>query len=136
MPAPSAARNDGDHKPDRIFSASGQAGNASVTEWRRGAHARIGLDIESGELVRQVWAFVDQRASGNRVCAILGLPHSTLVIRLSPDMSSVEDPDTYDDGFDDGFDTSSRTLHVAQLPDNIIIQVTENGVTLKRGPER
>lgn len=108
--------------PDRMFSASGRGLKGSVTEWRRGFQARIGVEIDSGELIRKSWVFTNP--SDQSLCSLLALPHSSMVLCFSGDLGEVESPDNTP------FDTSSRTLHASQSAEGIITQVTETSITL------
>ncbi|KND90349.1 hypothetical protein TOPH_05044 [Tolypocladium ophioglossoides CBS 100239] len=118
-------------KPDSVFTASGRGANGSVTQWRRGIQGRIGLDIESGEPIRQSWAFKLDNRGRSGLCALLALPHSSVVLQFSEDFSQV-DALTAEDAH---FDIASRTLDACRTPQGMIVQVTERSVTLVTGSE-
>lgn len=117
-------------KPDRVFSASGRGDKGSVTEWRWGVEAHIGLDIDSGELASQSWVFTVDSDTGQSLYALLALPHSSMLLSFADDLGQVEEVGHT------LFDTSSRTLHAIQTSGDMIIQVTETSVTLGNVLER
>ncbi|KAJ6444241.1 thermotolerance protein [Purpureocillium lavendulum] len=51
-------------RPENLFTASGRGLKGSVTQWRWGIQGRIGLDIETGEPIRQSWAFALEKTMG------------------------------------------------------------------------
>ncbi|KAK5998199.1 hypothetical protein PT974_00571 [Cladobotryum mycophilum] len=112
-------------KPDSIFSASGRGLKGNITHWRWGVQARIGLDIEIGEPVRQAWAFTIDHQGSRGLYGLLALPHSSLVLRFSEDLGYVEPLSSENTPFD----ITSRTLHAIQVSETII-QVTETSISL------
>lgn len=126
------AWDEGFRKPDRLFSASGYGRESSITEWRRGAQARIGLQVDTQDVVRQAWTFTEMDSSGESLYAILAMPHTSQIICLWPELKDSDDP-VIDGGH---FDISSRTLHVAQTSEDIVIQVTQNCVSVRAGLQR
>ncbi|KAJ4165348.1 hypothetical protein LMH87_006982 [Akanthomyces muscarius] len=108
-------------KPDSIFTASGRGCKGSITQWRSGVQAKIGLDIESGEPNKQAWIFPVNEQGGPALFGILTLPHSTRVLQFAKDFSQVQEIE----GEDTLLDLSSRTLFATQQPDSSILQITE-----------
>ncbi|XWW95079.1 hypothetical protein V2A60_003030 [Cordyceps javanica] len=108
-------------KPDSIFTASGRGCKGSVTQWRSGIQAKIGLDIESGEPNKQAWVFPVNEQGSFSLFGILTLPHSSRVLQFAKDFSQVQEIESEDTSLD----LSSRTLFATQQPDNSIMQITE-----------
>ncbi|VUC35766.1 unnamed protein product [Clonostachys rosea] len=112
--------------PDRIFLASGRGETGSVTEIRHGIQARIGLDLELGEPVRQAWLFSDDRLETGSMVAILALPYSTAILSFSGNLEDV----VAEQADQTPFDSSTRTLCSARTVSDVIVQVTEETITL------
>ncbi|EHK20253.1 uncharacterized protein TRIVIDRAFT_58763 [Trichoderma virens Gv29-8] len=112
-------------KQDSIFSASGRGLEGSVVQWRWGIEARIGLDIETGEPIRQAWTFTAHRNNDRELYGLLALPHSSVVLRLSESLDQVDaiPPE------DTPFDLASRTLHTVQVSETIV-QITEMSINV------
>ncbi|KAM3473785.1 hypothetical protein MY5147_004592 [Beauveria neobassiana] len=108
-------------KPDSIFTASGRGCKGSITQWRSGIQAKIGLDIESGEPNKQAWVFPVSEEGTTSLFGILALPHSTRVLQFAKDFGQVQEIEADDTSLD----LSSRTLFATQQPDNSILQITE-----------
>lgn len=113
------------HKQDNIFSASCRGLKGSVVQWRWGIQARIGLDIETGEPIRQAWTFTTHHGNETVLYGLLALPHSSIVLRFSESLDQIDAVPTEDTSFD----LTSRTLHAVQVSDTII-QVTENSINV------
>lgn len=94
--------------------------------------ARIGLDIESGEQIRQSWAFATKDKNSNQLYGLLALPHSSLVLHFTDDLEQVQAV-SQEDSF---FDMSSTTVFALQRNDNSIVQVTESYITIVRASQR
>lgn len=97
----------------------------SVVQWRWGIQARIGLDIETGEPIRQAWTFTTRHGSETVLYGLLALPHSSTVLRFSESLDQVDMVPAEDTPFD----LVSRTLHVVQVSD-IIVQVSETSINV------
>jgi hypothetical protein len=121
-------------KPDRIFSTSGRGTKGTVTEYRYGLQAKIGLEYECGLGVKQAFVLP---ASLTRPSAgfdlLLSMPDRTTVLHMSEDLSELSQADTTDDGTIN-YDISSRTL-AAVVTNNVIVQVTEHGILLVEGAQ-
>lgn len=118
-------------KPDSIFTASGRGLNGTITQWRWGIQARIGLDIESGEPIRQAWVFPVRSNGRTDLYALLALPHSSLVLHFGPDLGqvqAVEEEDTK-------YNLSSSTLFACQRKDGSIVQITESAIVTVKGEQ-
>lgn len=118
-------------KQDSIFSASCRGLKGSVVQWRWGIQARIGLDIETGEPIRQAWTFTTHRGNETVLYGLLALPHSSIVLRFSESFDQVDAVPTEDTPFD----LTSRTLHAVQVSDTIV-QVTETSINVATSTER
>ncbi|KAL7926328.1 mono-functional DNA-alkylating methyl methanesulfonate N-term domain-containing protein [Trichoderma austrokoningii] len=118
---------------DSIFSASCRGLKGSVVQWRLGLQARIGLDIETGEPIRQAWTFTTHRGIEPVLYGLLALPHSSTVLRFSESLDQVDMVPAEDTPFD----LTSRTLHAVQVSD-IIVQVSETSINVAtpRGSSR
>ena len=113
-------------RPESIFTASGRGLKGSVTQWRWGIQARIGLDIESGEPIRQAWIFPIQTNGSTALLGILALPHSSLVLQFAKDFGQVQAVETEDTALD----LSTRTLFAAQCASGEIVQITESYIAV------
>lgn len=94
----------------------------SVTQWRWGIQARIGLDIESGEPIRQAWVFPIKTQDSTALLGLLALPHSSLVLQFAKDFGQVQAVPAEETELD----LSTRTLFAAQCAPDEIIQITES----------
>ncbi|KAJ3482114.1 hypothetical protein NLG97_g7654 [Lecanicillium saksenae] len=119
-------------KPDSIFTASGRGYKGSITQWRSGIQAKIGLDIESGEPNKQAWIFPVQENGSSSLFGILTLPHSSRVLQFATDFSQVQEIEAEDIALD----LSSRTLFATQQPGNNILQITEGFICIHGPTER
>ncbi|CAF3504022.1 unnamed protein product [Fusarium graminearum] len=108
-------------KPDRIFCTSGRGPRSSLTELRWGIQARIGLEFDYDQPVRQSWMFPIEIQGEKGFYAVLSLPHSSDVLHFPADLSNASalSPDACP------FDTSSRTISAIKNDQGIIVQVTE-----------
>ncbi|KAF7560773.1 hypothetical protein G7046_g3376 [Stylonectria norvegica] len=113
-------------KPDRIFCTSGRGPKSSLTEFRWGYHARIGIDIEYHQPIRQSWMFPKGGLREKGFYALLSLPHSSDVLYIPPDLAGVEAlaPEAV------AFDIGSRTIYAFQNAFGTIVQITETAITL------
>ena len=109
-------------KPDRIFATSGREPKGSITEFRHGMEAKIGVEIDYGDVLVQVWAV----PVPGGVQLVLSMPDRSAALHLSQDLSNAtelpEDPLSYD--------LSSRTLALEKIDDDILVQVTEQCVVV------
>ncbi|OAA39866.1 thermotolerance protein [Beauveria brongniartii RCEF 3172] len=119
-------------KPDSIFTASGRGCKGSITQWRSGIQAKIGLDIESGEPNKQAWVFPVIEQGTTSLFGILTLPHSTRVLQFAKDFGQVQEIEAEDTWLD----LSSRTLFATQQPDNSILQITEAFICISGSVEK
>ncbi|KEY70872.1 hypothetical protein S7711_00718 [Stachybotrys chartarum IBT 7711] len=113
-------------KPEAIFTASGRGLQGTVTEWRTGIQARVGLDIETEEVIRQAWAFSEDDYDIEGLQVLLAVPQGTVVLRFSPDLSQATalTPGTTP------FDLAASTLYATVLMAQLVVQITETSVTL------
>lgn len=119
-------------KPDSIFTASGRGCKGSITQWRSGVQAKIGLDIESGEPNKQAWIFPVNEVGGSSLFGILTLPHSSRVLQFAKDFSQVQEIEAEETSLD----LSSRTLFATQQHGNSILQVTEAFICITGSAEK
>ncbi|KAF5656065.1 putative FUN12-general translation factor eIF2 [Fusarium sp. NRRL 25303] len=107
-------------KSDRIFCTSGRGPRSSLTELRWGIQARIGLEFDHDQHVRQSWMFPVEAQGERSFYVILSLPHSTDVLHFPADLSNANalSPEACP------FDTSSRTISACQTEQTVIIQVS------------
>ncbi|RBA13929.1 hypothetical protein FPRO05_02721 [Fusarium proliferatum] len=75
-------------KSDRIFCTSGRGPRSSLTELRWGIQARIGLEFDHDQHVRQSWMFPVEAQGERSFYVILSLPHSTDVLHFPADLSN------------------------------------------------
>lgn len=116
-------------KPDRVFSTSGRGAKGTVTEYRYGLQAKIGLEYECGLGVRQAFvlpASLSGQPAGYDL--LLSMPDRTIVLRLSGDLDDISEPPEAEEGTVK-YDVSSRTL-TAVVTNDMIVQVTEQAVVL------
>ncbi|KAM0557953.1 hypothetical protein ACHAPJ_005117 [Fusarium lateritium] len=113
-------------KPDRIFCTSGRGPRSSLTELRWGIQARIGLEFDYDQPVRQSWMFPVEIEGERGYYAVLSLPHSSDVLHFPANLSNASalSPDVCP------FDTSSRTISAIQNEQGTIVQVTETSTSL------
>ena len=106
---------------DRVFCTSGRGPRSSLTELRWGIQARIGLEFDYDQPVRQSWMFPMESQGERGFYAVLSLPHSSDVLHFPGDLSNASalSPDACP------FDTSSRTISAIQNDQGTIIQITE-----------
>ncbi|KAL9572739.1 hypothetical protein ACKAV7_003138 [Fusarium commune] len=75
-------------KSDHIFCTSGRGPRSSLTELRWGIQARIGLEFDHDQHVRQSWMFPVEAQGERGFYVILSLPHSTDVLHFPADLSN------------------------------------------------
>jgi hypothetical protein len=113
-------------RPDRVFATSGRGMKGSITEYRYGLKANIGLDLDYGSGVKQAWLIPSSHpASPKGFHLLLSMPDRSIAVYLSEDFSlaSVLNPDTI------SYDLSSPTLAVA-CSDQLTVQLTKGFVAL------
>lgn len=118
---------------DRIFAASGRGVKGTITEYRNGIQANIGLDLDYDAAVRQSWIFpVSLNDSSHGYHLLLSMPDRSVVLHLADDFSQADEQ-----GADAVvYDLSSRTLAASQVSDQLIVQVTEHHVVLLGASQR
>ena len=120
-------------KPDRIFAAAGRGRNGSIVEYRHGLRANIGIDFDLGTVVKRCFmlpANVAEPDYGHHL--LLSLPGRSALLRFDPDFST-----TYDvDPEESLYDISSPTLTARRVSEDLIVQVTENGIVLMNSSTR
>ncbi len=117
-------------KPDRVFATSGHAQKGSITEYRYGLKAGIGLDLAYDRDVKEAWLLPsDYSSSAGGFHIILSMANSSTLLQLSETFSEAQEL-TSDDA---PFDLSSPTLAVASTA-NLIVQITKAFIVLL-GPE-
>ncbi|KAL2671140.1 hypothetical protein Neosp_013714 [[Neocosmospora] mangrovei] len=119
-------------KPDRIFCTSGRGPRSSLTELRWGIQARIGLEFDYDQVVRQSWMFPVESQGERGFYAILSMPHSSDVLHFPANLSNASAlPSEVSP-----FDTNSRTISVCQNDQGTIVQVTETSTSLAASSQR
>ena len=118
-------------KPSRIFATSGRGQKGSVTEYRYGLQAKIGLDLEYGAGLKQAWVFPAGPRHDAGFHLVLSMPDQTAVLSLSADLSQASESEAGTIQYD----TSSRTL-AATVSNDLIIQVSEKYIVLIGPSER
>lgn len=119
-------------KPDRIFLASGRGAKGSLVEPRVGVQARVGLDMELGEPIRQAWLFEDTRSNDGSMFVILALPHSSALLHLPADLEDV----VAEPAEAKKFSLSSRTIFASRVSEDSLIQITEQSIALVTDSQR
>lgn len=119
-------------KPDRIFCTSGRGPRSSLTELRWGIQARIGLEFDYDQVVRQSWMFPVESQGERGFYAILSMPHSSDVLHFPANLSNASALSSEVSPFD----TSSRTISVCQNDQGTIVQVTETSTSLVASSQR
>ncbi|KAH6635464.1 mono-functional DNA-alkylating methyl methanesulfonate N-term-domain-containing protein [Chaetomium sp. MPI-SDFR-AT-0129] len=113
--------------PDRIFATSEGENGGSITEFRYGLKASIGLDLDYGPGMKRVWLL---RSGGDipsfdGYILLVSLPDSTEVLLLSEDFSSAQPavPPAIP------YDLSSTTLDVWNAV-GVTVQLTQCNVVI------
>ncbi|KAK4450700.1 mono-functional DNA-alkylating methyl methanesulfonate N-term-domain-containing protein [Podospora aff. communis PSN243] len=115
-------------KPDRVFATSGHGEKGSITEYRYGLKAAIGLDVDYKTEVKQAWLLPWRNGLGEKgYHVLLSMPDSSAVLSFPEDLSSVQE----DEAENLPYDFSSPTLAVSYSKD-FIVQVTAEFVVLIR----
>ncbi|KAF4446498.1 putative FUN12-general translation factor eIF2 [Fusarium austroafricanum] len=108
-------------KPDRLFCTSGRGPQSSLTELRWGIQARIGLEFDYDQHVRQSWMFPVEIQGEPGFYVVLSLPNSSEILHFPADLSNANALSS--DACP--FDTSSRTISAMQTEQGTLVQVTE-----------
>ncbi|KAH6856761.1 mono-functional DNA-alkylating methyl methanesulfonate N-term-domain-containing protein [Chaetomium sp. MPI-CAGE-AT-0009] len=113
-------------KPDRLFATCEGGSEGSITEYRYGLKANIGLDLEYGPGMKQAWLLpFSDPASFEGYLLLISMPDSTAALLLSKDFSSATAPV-------EGsipYDLSSSTLTLASHAE-LTVQITHQAVVL------
>ena len=115
---------------EALVSASGRGLHGNLASFRWGKQARIGTDIDTECVIRQIGAYTAAHHGIQLLHVALSLPESTLVLQFSSDMTEVRalnDEETK-------LDLASSTLTIHNSPGQLV-QVTESHITLIRGHE-
>ncbi|KAK0619881.1 mono-functional DNA-alkylating methyl methanesulfonate N-term-domain-containing protein [Immersiella caudata] len=111
-------------KPDRLFATSGHGQKGSITEYRYGLKAAIGLDLDYGYEAKEAWLIPWRNLMGETgYHLLLSMPDHTEVLPFPEDLSSVKEIKAGDLLYD----LSSPTLAVSYNRD-FLIQVTTKSV--------
>lgn len=112
-------------RPDRMFFTSARGKKSSIAELQYGAAAKIGLILDCDEATKQLWLLpVSFYGPEGGYHLLMSTPDRTSLLHFSADLNELGEVD------DARFDLSSRTLAVAMIDDNLIIQVTEETTVL------
>ncbi|KAK5653859.1 hypothetical protein OQA88_7783 [Cercophora sp. LCS_1] len=118
-------------KPDRVFATSGHGKKGSITEYRYGLTAGIGLDLDYGTDIKEAWLFAPKRlGSQEGFHLILSMPDCSGLLQISRDFSQAQEV-TSDNS---GYDLSSPTLALAHSG-SLLVQVTKESIALL-GPDK
>ncbi|KAK4231288.1 mono-functional DNA-alkylating methyl methanesulfonate N-term-domain-containing protein [Podospora fimiseda] len=116
-------------KPDRIFATCQSGKMGSITEYRYGKKASIGLSIEAMPGMRDSWMFPSRGSfSPHGYSLLLSEPGGSAILSLTPDLAVVE-PLAAESV---PYDLDSPTL-VFKDSDSLSVQVTTGSVVLIRG---
>jgi hypothetical protein len=112
-------------RPDRIFCTSGRGAKGTVTEYRYGLQASIGLDMECGLGVKQSWLLPSRSLGSSTFDLLLSVPGQTVAVHLTEDLSQADEAGPEMSSYDE----SSRTL-AATTAGDVTIQVTEKYIVI------
>ena len=113
-------------KPDRVFATSGHSLKGSITEYRYGLRASIGLDLDYGTEVKEAWLLPSRDSSQEGgFNLLLSMPDCTALLYLPEDLSEAQE--TNSDAL--VFDLSAPTLAMASSG-NFLTQVTKASIVL------
>ncbi|AEO55429.1 hypothetical protein MYCTH_59585 [Thermothelomyces thermophilus ATCC 42464] len=113
-------------KPDRIFATCESGSKGSITEYRYGLRANIGLELEYGPGTKEAWLlrFCDPSLLDGYLL-LLSMPDSTTALLLSRDFSSATAPGPGTIPYD----LSSATLALV-VSGYYTIQITRQNIVL------
>jgi hypothetical protein len=121
-------------KPDRIFACVGKGPNGSITEFRYGLEARLGLETEFHTPVMDVWVLPSSLGSvddDGGSLFLLSLVNRSALLYLSGDATEIYELDQTSTPLD----LRSRTIAIS-LHGDCTIQVTEQSLLFMRGQNR
>ncbi|KAK4166009.1 mono-functional DNA-alkylating methyl methanesulfonate N-term-domain-containing protein [Cladorrhinum sp. PSN259] len=116
-------------KPDRIFATCENGKEGSITEYRYGKKASIGLTIEALPGMSDTWIFPSRGlVSAHSYCVLLSEPAGSAILSLSHDLNAIEplDPESVP------YDLDGPTLAFTDS-DRLTVQVTTGSVVLASG---
>lgn len=119
-------------RPDRLFACSGRGVLGTITEYRYGFPARVGLDLECGTPIHQCWVLSSLDSNmPDSFWLLLAFPDSSLVLQIAEDLSAAPElpPDM------NPLDMSSKTLSAAET-DGLVIQVTTSSIVVVNNGHR
>ncbi|KAL2132793.1 hypothetical protein VTI74DRAFT_3387 [Chaetomium olivicolor] len=113
-------------RPDRIFATCEDGSHGSITEFRYGLKAGIGLDLEYGIGMKQAWLLPSlDPSSFDGYLLLVSLPDSSEAQMLPSDFSSTKEPAAGTIPYD----LTSTTLALACSGD-LVVQVTKQTIIL------
>jgi hypothetical protein len=124
-------------KPDRIFGTSGKGSKGTVTEYRYGLQAKIGLQYECGMGVKRAFvlpalaAFFGGEAPGYDL--ILSMGDQTRVLRLSEDFGEIAELQDGDATLPYNLSCQTITAATACESADVVVQVTAQNIVLTNG---
>jgi len=118
-------------KPDRVFATSGHGKKGSITEYRYGLKAEIGLDLEYGTEVKEAWLLPSRHSFDEKgFHLLLSMPDCSALLHLPEDLSTAQVAKSNALPYD----LSTPTLAVSYSSE-FVVQVTMTSVVLL-GPDR
>jgi hypothetical protein len=121
-------------KPDRIFACVGKGTKGSITEFRYGLEARLGLETEFHTPVMDVWVSSASLCLGKDDGGsffLLSFLNRSALLHLSNDASEIDDLDQTSTFLD----LTHRTI-AASLHGYCMIQVTEQSIFYTDGHDK
>ncbi|KAK3368990.1 mono-functional DNA-alkylating methyl methanesulfonate N-term-domain-containing protein [Lasiosphaeria ovina] len=113
-------------QPDRVFATSGRGKKGTVTEYRNGLRANIGLDLEYGAGVKEVWLFPSSHSGAPQDHhLLLSMPDCSIILNLSEDFAQASELEPGSTPYD----LSSPTLAVSHS-DHFTVQITKQSIVL------
>ncbi|KAK0643484.1 mono-functional DNA-alkylating methyl methanesulfonate N-term-domain-containing protein [Cercophora newfieldiana] len=113
-------------KPDRVFATSGHGKKGSITEYRYGLKAGIGLDLEYGAEVKEAWLLPSRNAVEEKgFHLLLSMPDCSALLHLSEDLATARMARSELLAYD----LSASTLALS-YSGQVIVQVTMRSVVL------
>ncbi|KAL8353666.1 hypothetical protein RB601_003489 [Gaeumannomyces tritici] len=109
--------------PDRIFAACGRGVTGTITEYRHGYQANIGLYFDCEPTTTAAWLLpIDAYSVSAGYYLLASMPDRSTILQLPSDLSEVDEPPADQVAFD----LSSRTIAASRALEGAIVQVTEN----------
>ena len=118
-------------QPDKIFTCAGKGLNGTVTEFRYGLEASLGLEIPYDSQIMDVWVLppdTDGMDGDEGSIFLLSLGDRSSVLYLSSDATEIVELEPEEARFD----LTARTI-AASTHDQYRIQVTEQSVVFLNG---